>query len=135
MTWLDGRPRRAQRKPGLPSERFRADTLAAAIVVDRSGMEGRWSEHPQGEDVGWALDAERRGIPRWVDPTVRCAHLMVPDRSRQLPPEGSTYRVDPPSALDAPTGSRRSEVDQEVGAGRGGVWEDPQVPAPTPVAP
>jgi len=90
MSWLEGEPRRVHRTDALPPARFRADTVGAAILLDRSAMAVRWAEHPQGEDVGWSLDAERRGIARWVDPEVRCEHLMV--RDRHASPHGGSLR-------------------------------------------
>jgi hypothetical protein len=54
----------------------RVDVLMAAMLLDRSALECRWYAHMAGEDVGFCLDAEARGIKRWWYPDVRCQHLM-----------------------------------------------------------
>jgi hypothetical protein len=56
----------------------RADVIMAAMLLDRTGLECRWEAHMAGEDVGFCLDAESRGIHRWWYPDVRCQHLMRP---------------------------------------------------------
>jgi hypothetical protein len=54
----------------------RADVIMAAMLLDRSAMECRWAAHMAGEDIGFCLDAESRGVNRWWYPEVRCQHLM-----------------------------------------------------------
>ena len=56
----------------------RADVVMAAMLLDRSALECRWSSHMAGEDIGFCLDAESLGVQRWWYPDVRCQHLMVP---------------------------------------------------------
>jgi hypothetical protein len=56
----------------------RADVIMAAMLLDRSALECRWEAHMAGEDVGFCLNAESRGIKRWWYPEVRCQHLMQP---------------------------------------------------------
>ena len=58
----------------------KADVIMAAMLLDRSALECRWETHMAGEDIGFCLDAEDRGIARWWYPDVRCQHLMVPIR-------------------------------------------------------
>ena len=62
----------------LRQEAGRADVVMAAMLLDRSALACRWAMHMAGEDIGFCLDAESKGIPRWWYPDVRCQHLMSP---------------------------------------------------------
>lgn len=77
MSWVDAsRPNLVTRNM-LISERDPVDVVMAAMLLDRRGMEARWVGHPAGEDVGFCIDAEQKGIKRWWLPSVRCDHLMA----------------------------------------------------------
>lgn len=52
------------------------DVVMAAMLLDSQAMECRWAPHPQGEDLGFCLDAAEKHIPIWWNPTIKCTHLM-----------------------------------------------------------
>jgi hypothetical protein len=75
MHWTDPlHPGRANRH--RTPEEGRADVVMAAMLLDRSALECRWQGHDSGEDIGFCLNAEARGILRWWLPSVQCRHLM-----------------------------------------------------------
>jgi hypothetical protein len=55
----------------------RRDVVMAAMLLDRGAMEAcAWAAHPQGEDVGFSLNAFNSQVPLWWVPEVRCRHRM-----------------------------------------------------------
>ena len=77
MNWTNPGVAFAANRTRIPQE-GRADIIMAAMLLDKKGLECRWAAHMAGEDVGFCLDAESQGIPRWWYPEVRCQHLMRP---------------------------------------------------------
>ena len=52
------------------------DVVMAAMLLDQYGMQCRWKAHPQGEDVGFSLDAYEKQIPCWWLSNLVCEHRM-----------------------------------------------------------
>jgi GT2 family glycosyltransferase len=77
MHWTNPQVPMAANRAKIPQP-GRADIIMAAMLIDRDALSVRWAAHMAGEDVGYCLDAESQGIPRWWFPDVRCQHLMRP---------------------------------------------------------
>jgi hypothetical protein len=60
----------------LPVAPFKTDVIMAACMQDRVAQRVGWADHPQGEDVGWAVRAHSKGVKAVVDPRIVCAHAM-----------------------------------------------------------
>jgi hypothetical protein len=70
-----------QRIPNFPVRDYepatgKVDLIMAAMLLDRTAMECRWSRHDCGEDVGFCMDARDRGVPLWWVREVFCRHIM-----------------------------------------------------------
>jgi len=80
MNWgTDGRAWRHY----IPQVTGPVDVVMAAMLLNRRAMEScRWMSHPQGEDIGFCLLAEKRGISRWWVPEMACTHMMFREMER-----------------------------------------------------
>jgi hypothetical protein len=76
MNWTNpNAPRLATR--GSPPTSGKVDVIMAAMLFDRRSIaQCRWQDNNQGEDVGFCLDAEARGINRYWLSEIRCAHRV-----------------------------------------------------------
>lgn len=60
----------------MPNEPFTVGVIMGAMLIHRSAFHVRWEAHPQGEDLGWSRDAQRKDVRLLLDPTIQCNHLM-----------------------------------------------------------
>lgn len=75
MQWDQNTPELANRDVAWPPS-GQVDVVMAAMLLDRVGMQCRWSSHPQGEDIGFSLDAYTKHIKLWWLGELRCDHWM-----------------------------------------------------------
>jgi hypothetical protein len=77
MNWDSDIPGSALRVH-YPDKAGPVDVVMAAMLLDRTAIEQcRWAVHAQGEDVGFCLDAQLKGISRWWVPEIVAQHLMI----------------------------------------------------------
>lgn len=69
-------PGQAYRPDGVEPAEGYADIVCAALLMDQTASAVRFAAHPQGEDIGFCIDAHRKGVARWWAKEVLCDHLM-----------------------------------------------------------
>lgn len=76
MSWVDRAHPSLSHRPVREPLGGLADVVMAAMLLDKVGLEARWQTHPQGEDVGFCLDARAKEVPLWWVPEIKCDHRM-----------------------------------------------------------
>jgi len=74
-----GIPIQAHRTPP-PRHTAQVDVIMAAMLIERRFFHVKWAPHPQGEDVGYSLNADRLSVPLYWVPEIRGTHIMRPDQ-------------------------------------------------------
>lgn len=61
---------------------YKVGITGAVYLADRFTLESgaRYSSSKQGEDIGYALSLQAKGIDEYVDTTIRCVHVMRPNQ-------------------------------------------------------
>jgi hypothetical protein len=61
-----------------PGELIPVDITGACVLLSRKVVEQvEYTYHPQGEDLGWAINLQRRGFQAFCDTSLRPRHLMT----------------------------------------------------------
>lgn len=76
MSWVDQYHPNLAHRPVKHPKGGQVDVIMAAMLLDRKGLEARWTSHLQGEDVGFSVDAHYKKIPLWWLKDVHCQHIM-----------------------------------------------------------
>ena len=63
-------------EPNVSRPPFQVGVIMAAMLLGPRAMLVPWSNHPQGEDIGWSIRAHRADLKLVIDTAVRCEHRM-----------------------------------------------------------
>jgi hypothetical protein len=77
MQWVDKDRADYASHVRMPNTDGTADVIMAALLFDRSSLDCRWQTHPQGEDIGLCMDAQRRQVGRYWLGDLVCEHVMI----------------------------------------------------------
>jgi hypothetical protein len=78
MSWKDDGSDKAYRQESYPiGSYFKADVIMAAKMMSKKTYENvNYEFHSQGEDLGWCLDAKRKGLDLYSASYIYAPHLM-----------------------------------------------------------
>lgn len=78
MTWKEQEPDRAYRKENYPlGSFFKSDVIMAAKMMSQKTYKTvNYEFHPQGEDLGWCLDAKRKDLNLYCASYIYAPHIM-----------------------------------------------------------
>jgi hypothetical protein len=81
MTWKDDEDGRAYRKENYPiGTLFESDIIMAAKMMSKEVYNNvNYEFHIQGEDLGWSLDAKRKGYNLFCASYIYTPHIMHED--------------------------------------------------------
>lgn len=79
MFWQGGQGYAKREHRFAHDKPFAVDVIMAAMLIDHVNFHRvRWMSHPQGEDIGWSVNAYAEKQHLGVDPTFVCEHRMTP---------------------------------------------------------
>jgi hypothetical protein len=92
MTWSEEEDGRAYRRRDYPlGSYFKSDVIMAAKMMSKKAYESiDYAVHSQGEDLGWSLEAKKKGLDLYSASYIYALHVMHEEMLQHLAKSGDS---------------------------------------------